>query len=212
MELHVEASIPTYYGLCSLEWFPLFLKGLKASVRFLRDYRDQLCSDLRAAGKNGVAQMFEGKAFTGFAKWRWGTIFLVCEDLSRVLLTFAGVWGSLVFVHKIRDNSLIKQVSAALTSVEWREHQFFFVHWYSKWLVTLQRWGQGCACHRAELEAGKSIDCHMKGRLLKVAFDHACKHLDDGLAEVPRVSFRCYEVLLMKFINAFSGWRTYAVC
>jgi hypothetical protein len=144
-------------------------------------------TDLNNADMHAAAGMFQGKTITGFAKWRWGTLYDVCKGVALVLGTLVSVWGALTFVHKIRDNALIKVVNASIHSVDWREHQFFFVHWYSHWLVKLQRWGMGCECHRAQLEAGEKLDCPMKGRLLRVAFDHAMKHLENGVREVIRI-------------------------
>ena len=155
----------------------------------MREYGVQMKDELVASGRSAVAQMFDGKAVPSFAKWRWGTIFEVCNAISCILETLAGVWGSLKFVQKMRDNSLVKAVTAALTSKDWMTHQFFFVDWFAHWLVKLQRWGMGCTCHRSQLENGESVECHMKGRLLRVAYDHACEYFAAGVQEVIRDSF-----------------------
>lgn len=137
-------------------------------------------------GLVSASQMFDGTTIPSFAKWRWGTIYEVCAAISVLLATLANVWPLLTFIHKLRDNTLIKNVSAALTNKDWVEHQFFFVEWYSSWLIKLQRWGMGCECHRSQLEAGEKVECFMKSRLMRTAYDHLCKHLDVGVKEVIR--------------------------
>ena len=97
-----------------MEWFPDFLKGLKSIAKFLREYKQALCDDLRVLGYAELAAQFDGVRITGFAKWRWGTLHFVCEDVAVVLASLAGVWVSLVFIRKIRENTLIQNVAAVV--------------------------------------------------------------------------------------------------
>ena len=100
-----------------------------------------------------------------------------------MLLTLLIIYPTLAFIKKSRDNSLMNRVAAALCD-EFVRYQFPFVHWFSEQMVHLQRGGQGCECHRAECEAGVAVNCWYKGRVIRVAYQHAGKTLDDMVAHV----------------------------
>ena len=49
------------------------------------------------------SEMFEGGTITGFAKWRWGTLQQVVNELADISFTLVSI--TLKFVHKIKENS-----------------------------------------------------------------------------------------------------------
>ena len=49
------------------------------------------------------SEMFEGRAITGLAKWRWATSQQVVNELADISFTLVSI--TLKFVHKIKENS-----------------------------------------------------------------------------------------------------------
>lgn len=130
-------------------------------------------------GLDGVAELLWKLKLRNFAKWRWGTLADVCQNLSTVFETLCGVFDATPFL-KNRDQVSLKKVVFALSSPVWKS-QFRFVTWYTVWLNRISEWGGGCDCHNDALIAGEAIDCDRKGRRLLRAFVYASGELKSGL-------------------------------
>ena len=130
-------------------------------------------------GLDGVAELLRKLTLQNFAKWRWGTLAAVTQNLSTIFESLCGVFDVTPFL-KNRDQVSLTKVVFTLSSPVWA-NQFRFVTWYTVWLNRISEWGGGCDCHNDDLIAGKAIDCDRKGRRLLKAFDYSTGELKSGL-------------------------------
>ena len=75
------------FGLCSLAWFPFFLKVLKAILRFVREHVADIAELLESHGYAGAAQIIRKLKPPSFANWRWQTLHDVCKELDAGVVT-----------------------------------------------------------------------------------------------------------------------------
>lgn len=170
-------------GLESLDFFPGWLKGLKALVHFLRgtQHCTVIARNLRQRGLDGAADLVEQARLPNFAAWRWGTLRLCCDALAPILASLRESFDPTLFKDS-RDRTGIATMLGALKSKDWAG-QFFFVHWFCQWVGDIMNWGKGCSCHEDALRRGEDLECPMKGRRLREAYPHAKRELRSGLAE-----------------------------
>ena len=71
-------------GLSSLKWFPKFLDRIKAVVKFFREHADDISQDLKKQGLALVGSLIEHIRMPIFAKWRWGTLWAVCDKVKDI--------------------------------------------------------------------------------------------------------------------------------
>ena len=130
-------------------------------------------------GLDGAAELLVKLKVRNFAKWRWGTLAFVTQNLNTIYETLRGVFDVTPFL-KNRDQVSLKKVVFALSSPVWA-NQFRFVTWYAVWLNRISDWGGGCDCHDDALIAGETVVCDRKGRRLLRAFVYASGELKSGL-------------------------------
>ena len=96
-------------SVSQLQWWPLFLRRLKALVYLLReeDFRKALVRLLRRQGKGGLAEAIHALRVPNFAKWRWGTLTIICLELSRIIGSLMDNFdpGAFVWVQDSGANS-----------------------------------------------------------------------------------------------------------
>ena len=172
------------FGLCSLPWFDLFTRSLKALVRWLREDMEDIAGMLREGGLHGAADVMELTKLPTFIAWRWGTIHEVCKALvdgiSIIRANAAVIFQAL---GKLQDDTRRRLIRVAIESVDWL-NQFRFVSWFSDHMCCTQNWGGSCDCCREKFEAGEKYECYNRGRLIHIAFQFATQRLDDFLAQV----------------------------
>jgi hypothetical protein len=170
-------------GLASARWFPHFLEVLKSLLKMLRNHRADIRHDLDAIGFHAVSDLLTSVSMPYFANWRWKTLHLACKAIGSHLDTLTASFSSFKFLAKLRDTVMAKHVHEALACQEWRA-QFFFVSWFGRWLTHLQSWGGSCVCHAECFLRGEAVECHKKGRLLRVAHDHAIDGFIAGMEDI----------------------------
>ena len=106
-------------GLNSLEWFPSFLDGLKAVNSFVGDRRKDLMISLRKSGHGAVADLAHTAKNPPFAKWRWGTLWMVVQENSKYVISLAATACLEPFRKRAQDPSLIRRVQKAFADPEW---------------------------------------------------------------------------------------------
>jgi hypothetical protein len=171
------------FGLCSLIWFPFFLKVLKALLRFVREHVEDIAELLELHGYAGAAQVMRKLKPPSFANWRWKTLHDVCNALEAAVVTlrrYAHVLKDLV--SKLSDGTQAKCIKAALEDIRWYTC-FQFVNWYSAFLTRIMAWGGSCPCHQEEWEQHIYVDCIYKGRLLPYCWKFVCDRFREMLEE-----------------------------
>ena len=156
------------HTLSRLPFFPSFQSRSKILCGFLRNrpYRASLIlhvgGSLDGPGRHSLA-----KFSANFAKWRWGTMRLVCDELGRVCESLRESWDLVLFKGA-------KQ--ASLDQVDWAVRDDTFWHELSvvsevcSSLESFRTWCQACPCHedecRRESKKGSTFSCpeNMKSR------------------------------------------------
>ena len=169
-------------GLNSLRWWPRWIEVLKGLNKALREWKESIVEDLILAGLAGAANLVSIASAPYFAAWRWHTLHACCKSTMSVFDTLKLHRDKLLAQKNTRDQALLRKFKEALHDQAW-EDRFRAVAMYTAWVVSLQKWGAGCLCHRDELVAGKSVACNRKGRLVHMAFDHASRHFTSGMEQ-----------------------------
>ena len=76
-------------GLWMLPGFPLFLKGLKAVLKLLRNKTSELTKASRDAGYLALSSMIETGTCPAFADWRWSKMATCLRSLVGLIGSFA---------------------------------------------------------------------------------------------------------------------------
>ena len=168
-------------GLSGLDWFPSWLLRLKGVLTFLRNNLDDVLTELRAGGREAAGQVLASVPLPLFAHWRWRTLFAAVASISKIYDTLRENFASLEFVKRLREGSKTAALRETLSD-EAFVPQMKFVSWFTAWLGGLEQWGGSCLCH-PDRRSGDNLVCDRKGRLLKVAYPHAVRELDAGLAD-----------------------------
>ena len=137
--------------------------------------------DLRRRAHNGLANILKKLTLKKFTNWRWCTIDDVLKEINTIFASLSTFFREEPF-RNMRNATLLRKTLRALKEMAWR-WQKKFVTWYSDWLCSLLRWQGGCDCHDPEDKSDEAQNCFFRGRRLKTAYTHACRHLDAGLAE-----------------------------
>jgi hypothetical protein len=171
------------FGLCGLVWFPLFLSGLKALVRFLRDDMHDIGIAFENAGKSGSKALLRILKLPVFIEWRWGSIWDVIREIKHAIPILRDNLGVVFEVlNKMKDGAFAKKIKHALQSVDWLR-QFNFTAWFSERVCFIQAWGGSCPCHQQEFFDRHPVECIYKGRVLLLAFNFASGKLAEMLQE-----------------------------
>lgn len=173
-------------GLASMSFFPSFIEGLRAVIKFLRSklWIDQLCRKLRQKQLFAPAEMIESVTVPSIAEWRWVTLHLAMKSINAIISTFATYWDPSVFANS-KEPKTMKAITKALTSVAWR-WQFKYVMWFCNWICTIQQWGQGSRERDLAKESDDSVDVDpmMQGRRLAESGRFVEEQLQMALDEI----------------------------
>ena len=74
-------------ALCSMDWFPRWLGGIKAILTFLRQYSAEIVRKFKEAGFQAIAEIVQALSLPYFAQWRWGTLHKVCRSIGKAIGT-----------------------------------------------------------------------------------------------------------------------------
>lgn len=161
-------------SLCSLRWFPNFLKILKALSGFLRvhTWTHKLQEHYKNNGMPGIAQMIGQTLPPGFAEWRWGTLAAVLRAVAPVLHTLQASFPFALFRNS-RDGGKLESIAQGFRFQPWYTWQWEFATFMADHITELSNWGSGCACHEDELQesGATSVKCWLKGRRVHEAWD-----------------------------------------
>ena len=172
------------HGLCSMPWWPHFLRCLRGLVHFVRDERESICNAFLKAGLAGTKALLFILRIPVFISWRWGSIWDVVRESKfavNVFRTHSGV--VLTVLATMTDGSLAAKVKEAMYSDEWFRN-FSFTYWFSEKLCYMQAWGASCICHQQEFLDRTPVDCIHKGRILPIAKEFVAARLAEFLQEV----------------------------
>ena len=86
-------------GLSTLDFFPEFLRRLKALVAFMRDkgLMETLTTSLHERGLGNAAAVLTASPLPSFANWRWSTLHRCTSSLSGAARTFQNVFDPTLF-------------------------------------------------------------------------------------------------------------------
>ena len=161
------------FVLCSLPWFPRFLKDVKCLIKLMYIHSNSIADMFDEADLNGAAVVVRRTRPIRFAEWRWGTLDQCCKSVEYVLEILRNNISVLrAWLAKLRDSKVRLGAMRAIESADFQLH-FNYTKWFCRHMGSLQTWGTGCFCHSAELIAGETVDCNMKGRLVPYAYDKA---------------------------------------
>ena len=174
------------HGLCHLRWFPRFLSYVKALVRFVRDYKEDLTALLISQGMCGLASAIRATKTPIFTSWRWNRLYEVTESLTGILDSLRLQADKLqALLAKSRDRKWMATVKAALACDAF-VNEFLFVHWHVSWLHKLEQWCMTCLCpeHQEWRRRGEEVKCPMQGRVLPQAWSKVVSSTADALAHL----------------------------
>ena len=150
----------------SIDWFPGFLVKLRAVNKLFRS--KALCIAIARAVPHWTASELEelSKSTRRIAKWRWNTLFDVCERIlerSFVLRHWPAVSAALL--QNTKDKASTGLATEAMESPEfWRRTAAIYD--LARPFEKLRRWGLACPCHEPLLLRGETVECKVKGRRL----------------------------------------------
>jgi hypothetical protein len=139
----------------AVSFFGKWLEDAKVFVRFLRNHKNSIVRDLKVADEGAAAEIFSGTPFDKFAHWRWNTLYDVCKAIKRTYLLLQSKWGRLPFLQKVRDEAAVNCVMGSLASTSFHQ-RLMFVLYVAQKFSRLQKFGQGCECHKASVQKART--------------------------------------------------------
>ena len=167
------------FGLSMLD-FPSFLQCLKALSKWIRNCNTELVTAFEGVPLHGAAALVRKANPPKFAQWRWKTLALVTKCLNCGILVVLRDNAQLVLplLGGHRDKAFATSVRKCLFCEKF-PFQFAFVHWFSRWMTRMEKFGSTCPC--PEHAGLPNVVCPMRGRLLHVAHRYARESFDDAI-------------------------------
>lgn len=170
-------------GLRSLVWFPAWLEGFRATIYFFRTklILNDFCRTLIDRALDGIAEMVGSASVPSIAEWRWGTLYLACKAVKKVLQTLSSYFDASLY-RSAKDPKMMQRLAKALASQDWH-WQFEFVLWFCAWLCPIASWGKGSLQQEQAKAKGEPYDHMTLGRRLAEAEPHVQCELKRGIDE-----------------------------
>lgn len=135
-----------------IPWFSGWMQQARAMCTFLRNtgLRERLA---KAGEDKGVeADILQTlKQFSAsFAKWRWGSLTVVCRAICNAEEAVIRSWDEKAF--KLKDRSIAVSVAGSVGDPSFWARAACLHRWSGD-LEAVRTWGQGCSCHEEACRA-----------------------------------------------------------